>query len=161
MRPLRIVHAAFVDDEGKTVTYSKGDEIPDEHVELVGGDSALEPLPGEEPEEESKDQPVADPSNGQPPAPSDDTSPGEKPSMKELRERGEPFGLKFRPGTTTDTALAQVLAAEEYDSQLAEDLKGLADSRQLEIEGTGADGAVVKPDLVRALLADDAGKAKQ
>jgi hypothetical protein len=42
-----------------------------------------------------------------------------------------------------------------------EDLQAEADSRQLEVSGTGSGGNVLKKDLVSALQADDAAKAAQ
>lgn len=55
---------------------------------------------------------------------------------------------------------AAAAAAEEgdtsYSKQRVEDLREEADRRGLEVEGTGADGNVVKDDLVKALEADDA-----
>jgi hypothetical protein len=44
----------------------------------------------------------------------------------------------------------------DYDSQQVDDLQAEADRRGLEVEGTGADGNVLKKDLVAALKADDA-----
>jgi hypothetical protein len=44
----------------------------------------------------------------------------------------------------------------DYESHKKDDLQAEADRRGLEVEGTGADGAVVKDDLVEALEADDA-----
>jgi hypothetical protein len=44
----------------------------------------------------------------------------------------------------------------DYDSQQVDDLQAEADRRGIEVEGTGADGNVLKKDLVAALKADDA-----
>lgn len=45
----------------------------------------------------------------------------------------------------------------DYGSHPKDDLQVEADRRGLQVEGTGADGNVVKDDLVAALEADDAG----
>jgi hypothetical protein len=45
---------------------------------------------------------------------------------------------------------------EGYEGQTVDELKALADSRGLEVEGSGAGGNAVKADYVAALEADDA-----
>lgn len=42
-----------------------------------------------------------------------------------------------------------------YADQSVEELQALVDERELEVEGTGKDGNVLKKDLVAALEADD------
>lgn len=49
----------------------------------------------------------------------------------------------------------------DYSGMKPEELKELADSRELEVTGTGKDGNVLKGDLVAALEADDTAKAAQ
>lgn len=47
----------------------------------------------------------------------------------------------------------------DYSGQDAADLKTEVEKRGLEVEGSGANGRVVKDDMVKALAADDAAKA--
>lgn len=47
-------------------------------------------------------------------------------------------------------------SASSYGSQKVDALEAEAEKRGLEVEGSGADGKVVKADLVAALEADDA-----
>lgn len=42
-----------------------------------------------------------------------------------------------------------------YGGRTVDELRAVADSRGLEVEGSGADGRVLKADLVAALEADD------
>jgi hypothetical protein len=49
-------------------------------------------------------------------------------------------------------------APETYREMQVDDLQAEADSRGLTVEGTGANGNVLKEDLVTALEADDASK---
>ena len=46
-----------------------------------------------------------------------------------------------------------------YSSKGADELKAEAEKRGLEVEGTGANGNVLKDDLVKALEADDVANA--
>lgn len=65
-----------------------------------------------------------------------------------------------KPDPVEEAPVEDTVAVEEitgdYESHLKDDLQGEADRRGLEVEGTGADGNVVKDDLVAALEADDA-----
>lgn len=47
----------------------------------------------------------------------------------------------------------------DYSKMTPAELQGEADKRELEVEGSGANGNVVKADLVSALEADDAENA--
>ena len=47
----------------------------------------------------------------------------------------------------------------DYNDQSVDDLQAEADSRGLTVEGTGANGNVLKADLMTALEEDDAAKA--
>lgn len=46
-----------------------------------------------------------------------------------------------------------------YANQGVDELKAEAEKRELDVEGTGANGNVLKDDLVQALEADDLAKA--
>jgi hypothetical protein len=52
-------------------------------------------------------------------------------------------------------------SSSNYADQTVEDLRAEADRRELEVEGTGKDGNVVKKDLVAALEASDADAAAE
>jgi hypothetical protein len=65
-----------------------------------------------------------------------------------------------RSTVTTSRAAKRSVPAEStstgYDSMSPEDLQAEAARRELDVQGTGADGNVLKKDLVAALQADDA-----
>lgn len=46
-------------------------------------------------------------------------------------------------------------ASSRYDSMKVEDLEQLVSDRELQVEGTGKDGNIVKADLIRALEAGE------
>jgi hypothetical protein len=73
------------------------------------------------------------------------------------------YGLASTVVTATRTTLTPpaVSTSQGYDAMSVEDLQAEADSRQLEVSGTGSGGNVLKKDLVSALQADDAAKAAQ
>lgn len=54
-----------------------------------------------------------------------------------------------------DPAPASGPSGVDYESMPVEDLQAEADRRDLEVEGTGSGGNVLKKDLVDALKADD------
>lgn len=71
------------------------------------------------------------------------------------------YGRRSRVVTSAkkDAAAVEVPAESTsggYDAMNVPDLQAEADRRGLEVQGTGADGNVVKADLVGALQADDA-----
>lgn len=56
----------------------------------------------------------------------------------------------------TDTTPVSDTTAGDYESKSLEDLEALVKVRELEVEGTGSNGRVLKADLVAALKAADA-----
>lgn len=69
-------------------------------------------------------------------------------------DRGGPSPGELAQGNTGG---AEASSAEEgdYSSMNSADLKAEADERELEVEGSGANGNVTKADLVKALEEDD------
>lgn len=68
-------------------------------------------------------------------------------------------GTITAPGVWDGEADAEQTAPTGYADQGVDDLKAEAEKRQLDVEGTGANGNVLKDDLVKALEADDVAKA--
>lgn len=69
------------------------------------------------------------------------------------------YGLRSQVVTSARAKAKSVPAestSEGYDSMSVEDLQAEADSRGLDVQGSGAGGNVVKKDLVAALQANDA-----
>jgi hypothetical protein len=54
-----------------------------------------------------------------------------------------------------DGALTARETTTDYDAMHVDQLEGLAEGAELEVKGTGKDGAVTKPDLIKALQAND------
>lgn len=73
------------------------------------------------------------------------------------------YGLTSQVVTGTKTTLTPPAqsTSEGYDAMSVAGLQAEADRRKLTVTGTGANGNVVKGDLVAALQADDAAKAAQ
>lgn len=53
------------------------------------------------------------------------------------------------------SARTSTKAAQDYDASTKDELQAEADKRGLTVKGTGADGAALKADLVKALEKDD------
>ena len=66
---------------------------------------------------------------------------------------GQPVPPDLVDAYTGDTV--EESAGGSYDSQTVDELQALADSRGLDVEGSGKDGNVLKSDLVAALEASD------
>jgi hypothetical protein len=64
-------------------------------------------------------------------------------------------------GTKTELTPPAQSTSEGYTAMKATDLQAEADRRGLTVTGTGANGNIVKDDLVAALQTDDAAKATQ
>jgi hypothetical protein len=67
----------------------------------------------------------------------------------------EKVGDKKAEESPADTAQSDEDSSTSYDDQTVEQLQAEVDQRELEVEGTGKDGNVVKNDLVAALQAAD------
>jgi hypothetical protein len=71
-------------------------------------------------------------------------------------ERLEQLGLIANDEPEPEPEPEREPEADPYDGLLKADLEQLVDERDLEVTGTGADGAVKVDDLLAALRADDA-----